>query len=194
SGSRRTRTRASSTWRRGSVPKPGALATTNPRKWTAGSGKYPSETRSKRTGRSSRRLASARSNPWIRGRSRRYGRLARRIAPSTSRPAPRPTRIRTRRRARITPPSRRRGPPPWPSPLGSGHGLLDGGDAPGVRTHRSREGPVLVERARHRVAPLDDRAGRLVDGVVEDARLEAHGQEVLPVLLPGLGDLGAVHR
>ena len=56
---------------------------------------------------------------------------------------------------------------------------------------RPREGPVLLELHRLGPAALEHPRAALVGGVVEQARQEVDGHEVLAALLPGLGDLGA---
>src|SRR6267378_5523406 len=65
-------------------------------------------------------------------------------------------------------------------------GLLDGAEPPGVGSHRPREGPVLLELDGLAAAAVHHLARALLDGVVEQARQEAHGEEVLAALLPGL--------
>src|SRR6266851_1874680 len=65
-------------------------------------------------------------------------------------------------------------------------GLLDGAEPPGIGPHRPGEGPILLELDGLAAAAIHHLARALLDGVVEQARQEAHGEEVLATFLPGL--------
>jgi teichuronic acid exporter len=73
-------------------------------------------------------------------------------------------------------------------------GLLDRAQPEGARADRANERPVLLELHRLRAVPVEYASAALVRGVVEQARQEVDGHEVLSGLLPGLGDLGRAHR
>src|SRR5256885_16049940 len=65
-------------------------------------------------------------------------------------------------------------------------GLLDGAEPPGIGPHRPGEGPVLLELDGLAATAVDHLTRALLDGIVEQARQEAHGEKVLATLLPGL--------
>src|SRR5207244_6489494 len=64
--------------------------------------------------------------------------------------------------------------------------LLDGAEPPGIGSHRPGEGPVLLELDGLTATAVDHLTRALLDGIVEQARQEAHGEKVLATLLPGL--------
>src|SRR5262249_13411210 len=66
---------------------------------------------------------------------------------------------------------------------------LDRREPPGLRADRTREGPVFLD-VHGRGRPLHDRAGRVVDRVVDERHGEVHRHPILSALLPCLGDLG----
>src|SRR5262249_51149339 len=66
---------------------------------------------------------------------------------------------------------------------------LDRREPPGLRADRAREGPVFLD-IHGRGRPLHDRAGRIVDGVVDERHGKVHRHPILTPLLPGLRQLG----
>src|SRR5262249_40140737 len=76
---------------------------------------------------------------------------------------------------------------------GSG-ALLNRAQRESARPRRPDERPVLLELHRLAGAPVQHTAPALVGRVIEQARQEVHGDEVLPLLLPGLGDRRLAHR
>src|SRR5438105_4407521 len=71
-------------------------------------------------------------------------------------------------------------------------GALDGRQPPRIRPDGTGERPELLELLR-RLRAVDQRARRIVHGVIDERAGEVHGDEVLTGFLPGLGHLAPPH-
>src|SRR5438309_1581221 len=164
-----------SSFRKGAESNCGSSAISSSCSLTAGVGSTATETEANLTGRPSACDALERISAWTRGVSTTSGRasaaaITKRISAATT-----PT-IHFEARVNAHPPERLSG--------------LDRRETPELRAHGAREGPVLFDVLR-RLRAVDERAGRVVHGVVHERSGEIGRHPVLATLLPRFADLDA---